>query len=297
MGYLARIRSVVGAPGVFFLDVLKGFRRNQGLLLSGAVAYYTLLSLVPMLALILVALSHFIEEEKLFLTVVSHLEILIPHYSEVLSQQIKTFLMHREVVGGIGFLSMLFFSSLAFTVLENAMSVIFFHRVRIHRRHFMISAIIPYVYILFLAMGALLVSFIAGALQALEGKVMTLFGWSLSLQGSSGPVLYLLGVIGLVLMLTSLYMVMPVGRITFKHALIGGITASVLWEISRHVLVWYFSSLSIVNVVYGSFATVVVILLSIEVASIILLLGAQVIAEFERNSLEYNNEGESGFET
>lgn len=72
-----------GNIGSFLLDVLGGFRRNQGLLLSGAMAYYTLLALIPMLAIILVALSHVIEEEKLFLTVVTHLEMIIPSYSEV----------------------------------------------------------------------------------------------------------------------------------------------------------------------------------------------------------------------
>ena len=46
---------------------------------------------------------------------------------------------------------MLFFSSLAFTVLENAMSVIFHHRVAIRRRRFLGPAILPYGYIVSLA--------------------------------------------------------------------------------------------------------------------------------------------------
>jgi len=64
--------------------------------------------------------------------------------------------------------------------------------------------------------------------------------------------------------------------------LIGGITAAFLWELTRHGLVWYFSTLSFVNVVYGAFATVIIILLTLEAAAIILLFGAQVIAEYER---------------
>ena len=43
-----------------------------------------------------------------------------------------------------------------------------------------------------------------------------------------------------------------------------------------------FFTLSVVGVVYGSLATTIVGLLSLEIASIILLLGAQVIAEYER---------------
>ena len=80
----------------------------------------------------------------------------------------------------------------------------------------------------------------------------------------------------------AIYLVMPVGKLSLRHALIGGITAALLWEITRHILVWYFSTLSLVNVVYGAFATVIIILLSLEAGAIILLLGAQVIAEYER---------------
>jgi uncharacterized BrkB/YihY/UPF0761 family membrane protein len=90
------------------------------------------------------------------------------------------------------------------------------------------------------------------------------------------------GVFGEILLLTSVYLVMPVGRLAWSHALVGGVTATILWEITRHILIWYFSTLSFVSVIYGSLATTVVILLSFEFGAIILLLGAQVIAEYER---------------
>jgi uncharacterized BrkB/YihY/UPF0761 family membrane protein len=79
-------------------------------------------------------------------------------------------------------------------------------------------------------------------------------------------------------------MVMPVGRLRIRHALIGGITAGLLWELTRRVLVWYFATLSLVGVVYGSFATTIIALLTLEIAAMILLFGAQVIAEYERLS-------------
>ena len=53
--------QVVKHPGRFALQVLKAFRANQGLLLAGAVAYYALLSMVPLLILIVIALSHFLD--------------------------------------------------------------------------------------------------------------------------------------------------------------------------------------------------------------------------------------------
>jgi YihY family inner membrane protein len=276
---------------------LRGFKRNQGLLLSGAVAYHTLLSIVPMSILALIVLSHFIEGERLIHTLTTYLEMVIPGYAATLTEQVRVFLEHRKVIGIIGFLVMLFFSSIAFSMLENAMSVIFFHRVRIRRRHFLISAIIPYVYILVLGLGILLVSFITGAIETLENRQLIIFDWRLSLEGTSGFALYILGIIGEVLLLTSIYLVMPVVRITFRRALIGGMAATVLWEITRRVLVWYYSVISMVNLIYGSIATVVVALLSVEAVALILLLGAQVIAELERKTDELSEEKLSGFET
>jgi YihY family inner membrane protein len=281
----------------FSIMVLRDFRRNQGLLLSGAVAYYTLLSIVPMSILALIVLPHFIGEEQLFLTLSTYLEMMIPGYAATLTEQARVFLENRSVVGIIGLLVMLFFSSIAFTVLENAMSVIFFHRVRIRHRHFLISAIIPYAYIFLLGLGILVVSFISGIIETLQSRQVVLLGWSLSLEGTAGIALYLLGILGEVLMLTSIYLVMPVTRISLRHALIGGIFATILWEVTRHMLVWYYSVLSMVNLIYGSFATAVVALLTIEAAAIILLLGAQIIAELERKTQKWGNEKTSGFQT
>lgn len=62
---------------------------------------------------------------------------------------------------------------------------------------------------------------------------------------------------------------MPVVQFSFSHALIGGLTAAVLGEVTRRVLVWYYSSVSMVNVIYGSIAITVVALLNIEVAAVI----------------------------
>ena len=177
------IDLILQRPGKFLWRVLVGFKRNQGLLLAGAVAYYTLLSVIPMLALILVGLSHFIEGEQLYNTIHSNLKLVIPAYAESVSDQVWGFLARRQLVGIIGILFMLFFSSMAFTVLESAMAVIFSHRSRKHRRHFLISAIIPYAYIFLLGIGVLVITIVAGALGALSDKHLILLGRDLSLAG------------------------------------------------------------------------------------------------------------------
>jgi YihY family inner membrane protein len=273
---------VASHPLEFTLQCLRGFKANQGLLLAGAVAYYSLLSIVPLLMLVAVVLSNWIATDELLSTIGRYLEWVVPGQSRALVGEIGQFLAQRSVIGWLLALTMLFFSSLAFTVLENAMSVIFVHRVAIRRRRFLVSAILPYCYILSLGIGALLMTLVAGSLQVIGEEELHFLGYSWSLHGVSGVLLYLLGVLGEILLLSSIYLVMPVGRLSFAHALIGGVTATVLWEIARHVLVWYFTTLSQVNVVYGSLTTAIVVMFSLEIAATLLLFGAQVISEFER---------------
>lgn len=281
----------------FLLRVVRGFMRNQGLLLSAAVAYYTLLSIVPLSIIALIVLTNFIEEQQLIHTLSMYLEMVIPGYAATLTEQVRAFLEHRKVVGIIGFLGMLFFSSAAFSMLESALSVIFIQSVRIKRRNFLISAIIPYLYIVVMGLGIVLVSFIAGAIETLESGHFAVLGWSLNLGGATGTALYILGIVGEVLMLTSIYLVMPPVRVRFRTALAGGIIAAVLWEITRRVLVWYYAVVSMINVIYGSITITVVALLCIEVVAVILLFGAQVIAELEQMLDEPAGEELPGFKT
>jgi membrane protein len=236
--------------------------------------------------LLVIVLSRVIDESELLTTLARYLEIVVPGQSGQIMDELRAFVLHREVIGITLAVTLVFFSSLAFTVLENAMSVIFYHRVAIRRRHFVVSALLPYFYILLLGAGLLVVTVVANALQQMASESIELMHRDVSLQNLSRALLYLVGVGGEVLVLSSIYLVMPVGRLSWRHALIGGASAALLWEISRHVLVWYFATLSQVRTVYGSLTTSIVVLLSLEIAAIVLLFGAQVIAEYERISQE-----------
>ena len=273
---------VLKHPGSFAWKTFKAFRANQGLLLAGAVAYYALLSIVPLLILVVIALSHIIDQADLLNTLHRYLEWLVPGQSTPLITELANFLENRAVVGWLLLATMMFFSSLAFTVLENAMSIIFLHRVAIRRRHFLVSALLPYCYILFLGVGLLLMTFVASKLQEIGYENVAILGHLWSLDRVSRVLLYFLGLGGEILVLTSIYLVMPVGRLSLRHALLGGVTAALLWELTRHVLIWYFLTLSQVNVVYGSLTTAIVVLFSLEIAATLLLFGAQVISEYER---------------
>src|SRR5256885_5928649 len=206
-------KKVLKQPRAFALGVVKQFRANQGVLLAGAVAYYTLLSLVPLLILILMALSNVIAEDRLLLTLSEYLEFVIPGQ-------------------------------------------------------------------------LLIVTVLSGVLQFVGTRSITILGQTRSLDQISVFLLYVVGVTGEMLLLTAIYFVMPVGRLSLRHALIGGATATLLWEMMRHILAWYYTTMSQIQLVYGSLTTAIAVLLSVEIGALVLLFGAQVIAEYERISRE-----------
>ncbi len=272
--------AAFGRISGFLLRVLGRFRQNQGLLLAGAIAFYTLLSVIPLMILILIVLSHFMDPELLIETMQRFLELAMPGYAAALTEQVRVFLRYRGVIGTVGILVLVFFSSMAFAVLESSIATIF-RRVRPHRRHFLVSSIIPYLFILLLTLGVLSLSVIVGALEQLESAKLVVFGHKFGLGFIFSVAVYVLGLAAEIFLITVLYLVLPVGNTSFRHALVGGMAATVLWEITRRVIVWYYKTYTFVNLIYGSFASVVVFLLGVEAVAIIVLLGAQVIAELE----------------
>ena len=277
-----RTAHVLRSPVAFALQVLKAFRANQGLLLAGAVAYYALLSIVPLLILMVIALSQVIEQDVLLATLHRALEYVAPGESRAVVAELKAFLDHRAVIGWVLLITMLFFSSLGFKVLEKAITVIFRHRVQQRRRHFLVSLLLPFGYIVFISAVLFVGAIVIADLVAMGAESFALLGHRWSLTGFSHLLIYGVGLIGEILLISAVYYFMPVGRLSVHHALVGGTTAALLWEIVRFALRWYFGTLSQVSVVYGSLTTAIVVLISLEVAAALLLLGAQVIAEYER---------------
>src|SRR6476620_3905017 len=104
--------KVISQPGRFSLQVVKAFQKNQGLLLSGALAYYILLSMIPLFTLLLLMLSHLIDQAALMATLQRYIGLIIPGDASVVLGQVRNVLEHREVAGWVVLVAMLFFSSL-----------------------------------------------------------------------------------------------------------------------------------------------------------------------------------------
>ena len=201
--------------GSFLLRVLSHLSKNHALLLAGGIAYNLLLSIVPLLTVLLVGLTHVLDRQQLLDIVRGQLVLLIPTQAQTITDQVAALIDNADVIGGIGILVLLFFSSWAFKILEGALAIIFVRSKSRRNRGFWMSALLPYIWIVVIGAG----------LFAL----------------------------------------------------------TVLWDSLRRVLMVYFAKISMVSVVYGSLATVIIVLLTLEFAALIILFGAQVISEIQHS--------------
>lgn len=217
-----------------------------------------------------------------------YLDWLVPSQSQALLADVSEFLDNQVEIGVVLILTMLFFSSLAFSALEKSLVVIFAHHEDIQKRHFLRSSILPYCFVILLCLALMGVTIGSVAIQSIDHSSIYLFNTAWSLHGLSGVLLYALGLFFKILIITSIYLVLPVGKIRLQHALIGGLAATLLWEVIHLILIWYFATLSKTSVVYGSLTTAVVALFSMEIVTGLLLLGAQVISEYEQLGKEYS---------
>jgi YihY family inner membrane protein len=269
---------------LFARRVVGSFLANRGILLAGGVGYNVLLSLVPFLAITVSALSLFFDEARILGTLRAEVTELVPQHADVLVETAETFLHNETTTNVLSVGLLLFFSSIAFRMLEEAVAAIFHTSLESDRRSLWVSAVLPYVFLVLLMVALFGMSLLTYTLDALGERSLRLFDVDRSLETAVGWLLGLANFVGLVILFIAIYRVLPVVHISLRRAFIGGLSAAMLWRVVARFLVYFFTNISMVNVIYGSLATVVVVLLYLEILFVILLLGAQVIAELEASA-------------
>src|SRR2546423_5068950 len=104
------LSEVLKSPGAFAVRCLKAFRANQGLLLAGAGAYYALLSIVPLLILVVIVLSHWLDRALLLDTLERHLGWVFPGPGKAMGAELARLVEHRQGLGWGLLRQLIFFS-------------------------------------------------------------------------------------------------------------------------------------------------------------------------------------------
>jgi membrane protein len=237
---------------------------------AGALAYATLFALVPLAAVVFGVVSMF----PLYETWVDELsEFVFANFVPRAAQTVADFLRESATnargLPGLGALTLIVTALITLASIEDTFNRIW--RVTTPRRA--LSRVLTYWAALtllpFLAVASLIVSSYVASLEFLVG----------SEQGSS---LWhsLLGVLPLLLELVAFslaYRVIPNRTVSARHALIGGLLATLLFEAAKTGFAYYLSRANY-QALYGAVAVIPIFLIWIYVSWVVVLLGASIVA-------------------
>lgn len=261
-------------PLRFLIDIAKSFLHNGCASLAASLAFFSLLSLFPLVFLLLYGLSFVVSQQLIGEQVLlSFLKGFLPSLGEHVAEE-----LHRvgvlESVRWVVFLTFAWFGALVFYELDYALNVVFEST---WRRHPLISTMISVA-----SLGAtgllLIVSYVGTqTVNLLIAYAPRLWGLDLiALAAHDFFLTYTLPFALAFLAVTVLYRFVPRRQPQWREAMIGALTFSLLWVSAKLLFVTYGAYATIYTHLYGSLFEVILLLLWVYYSSALLLLGAEV---------------------
>ena len=258
----------------FLRDLVRSFLRHGCASLAASLAFFSLLSLFPLVFLLLYGLSFVVSQEVIGEQVLlSFLKGFLPSLGEHVVKE-----LHRvsalETVRWVVFLTFVWFGTLVFYELDYTLNVVF---ESVWRRNPLISTGIAAAslavtgFVLLLSYGATqIVNFLTGYAPRL---------WGLDLLALAAHDLFLTYTLPFALAfltVTGLYRLVPRRRPHWREAMIGALTFSLLWIAAKFLFVTYSTHATVYANLYGSLLEVVLLLLWVYYSAALLLIGAEV---------------------
>jgi membrane protein len=277
-----RIRQGNVSPVTWFLIralriillTLRGFVENKCQLRASSLTFYSLLSIVPVMAMAFGVAKGFgfqnTLEREVGKVLSAHTEI---------AGQIMTFansLLDNTkggLVAGIGFAFLVWTVLKVLSNIEQSFNEIW----GVQESRTWVRKVSDYLSLMFLLPVLFLVSsaatvIVAGQIQAIMGKV--------NLLGFIAPVIHilirLLPLLVIWFMFTLLYIFMPNTHVRIRAALIAGIAAGTTYQMFQFLYVTFQIGVAKYNAIYGSFAALPLFLIWLQASWMIVLSGAEL---------------------
>jgi membrane protein len=245
----------------FLALTLRQVHEDGMLLTASALAFVTILSLVPLLA------AFSFVGARVFNQYPQHsLEVfvqILPYSEKTVSDKLAEFLDQAETIHGVGVLAFFATTLLLFSTVEEALNRVW----NVSRRRPFRVRLLSFTLLLF--WGPLLVGATFSSLLVLRQSP------ALRLLFEQSFLLNLAPFAATALGLTMLYWLVPYAAVRLPSALAGGLLAAILLELLRQGFGFYVGIFRNVNVVYGSFAFALLFMLSIELTWTLVLLGSE----------------------
>lgn len=261
----------------FLRDVAAEFSQDNGSLAAAAMAFFGLLSLIPLLLLGIGTLGYIIGSDRAFTAVEGLLTQYFPIGTEGLRQNLAAIRKSPGVVSGLGLLGLLWTGSQMFVMLQKAMNIplgikweMSFLRTRIRAIALVLVAGILFVLSIGITWSITAVRAFDIGISRLSNGLDPMWG----LLGTLVPFVFSL------VMFFLIYKYLPTVNMGTVGPLIAGISAGMLFELAKWLFGLYATHFNRFTAIYGSIGGAVVLMLWMYYVSLITVLGAEVASVY-----------------
>ena len=265
-----RIKKILKNFGLLW-PALRKFNDDNGFFLSSGIAFNILINLIPFIMLLLALVGTYLYNDQQVLDHIrAYLRDVAPTLDPKIMENLADVIQNRQIVGFVGFVGLLWFSTWVFGSLRIALNIVF----RVEKSRGMLRGIGIDLLMILLAGSLLMVSMILSSvvtfLQADQGRILVAIGptiqWILK---------YLLPFFLTSCIFVLIYKIIPHKRVHFTSALQAALFTSLLWELAKHLFGWYVVHLARYSIFYGSLSTSVILVLWVYYSSTILVAGGE----------------------
>ncbi|MBI1747302.1 MAG: YihY/virulence factor BrkB family protein [Acidobacteria bacterium] len=268
--------------GRLFVEALRSIFEKEGPTTAGAIAYFSLFSILPAMILIITVCEHVLGVFDLRNTVIHKVLEVFPGARPVILENLSDLATPSWTVLFISLLTFLWSSSWVFMFVESALNKAW--RVT-QSRTFWRSRM--------MALGMIILCFImlAGSIL-LTGTIASVRAMTYRLNTGIMPesvlslfwqlVLAITGFFLNLVVFTLVYKIVPNTRVRFLEALTGALVASAFWQLSNYIFAWYTPYFLQHQKLYGSLGAVIGLLTWVYISTLILLYGAHFSVNMHR---------------
>lgn len=264
--------SSIALPG----RIIKNFLKHRCFLLAAAISFYTTLSLIPLLLLLISIFGYIMQvSTPLRELLLRYIHNFFPASEDLFVRSLTQIVREKGIMGGIGLMALFWIAYVVFFSIEHALNTIWEVRKGSGGwwSPFKFWLIFTFTSVLFT-----LTVIISSLFTFLSKKSIPLIGYSMAELGLF-KIIYgkLIPLVTIFLLFLFLYKIVPAKKIKYQHAALGALVGALLWQLAKLGFDWYIIKFLNLNLFYGSFGAIVMLLLWIYYSWAIFLLGAELI--------------------